>query len=64
MALLNNQVVVSQDMPKSSLNKPEDISLRSQIHDLVGGFKFQTCYIFHFIYGIIHPIDFDIFQDG
>jgi len=36
---------------------------------LVGGFKwFQTCFFFHFIYGIlwdvILPIDFHIFQDG
>jgi len=29
----------------------------------IGGWWFQTCFIFHFIYGIILPIDFQIFQD-
>jgi hypothetical protein len=28
------------------------------------GWWFQTVIIFHFIYGIILPIDFHIFQDG
>jgi hypothetical protein len=30
--------------------------------DLVGGFK--TFFIFHFVYGIILPVDFHMFQDG
>ena len=30
----------------------------------LSGWWFQTFFIFHFIYGIILPIDFDIFQDG
>ena len=28
------------------------------------GWWFGTCFIFHFIYGIILPIDFHFFQDG
>ena len=28
------------------------------------GWWFQTCFVSHFIYGIILPIDFHIFQDG
>jgi hypothetical protein len=30
----------------------------------ISGWWFGTGFIFHFIYGIILPIDFHIFQDG
>ena len=37
----------------------------SMNYHLVGGFKvFQTCFTFHFIHGIMFPIDFHILQDG
>ena len=32
--------------------------------ELLFGWWFGTCFSFHFIYGIILPIDFHIFQNG
>ena len=34
------------------------------ITHIIPGWWFGTCFIFHFIYGIILPMDFHIFQDG
>ena len=38
----------------------------SDHHDILSGWWFQACFIFHFIYGIIHqPLtNFHMFQDG
>ena len=50
-------------VPKHS-GWPEPNPIPSIIWNIPSGWWFQTFFIFHFIYGIILPIDFHIFQDG